>query len=112
MKILLTGANGYIGMRLLPQLLDAGHEVICAVRDPKRLSVTDDLLERIKVITIDFSDITGYQYHSGLVFSAYTDGFTAAIAHGGRYDNLNESLGLKRPATGFSLDLRYLVNNL
>ena len=57
MKILLTGANGYIGMRLLPQLLDAGHEVICAVRDPKRLSVTDDLLERIKVITIDFSDI-------------------------------------------------------
>ncbi|MCH9781815.1 MAG: ATP phosphoribosyltransferase regulatory subunit [Betaproteobacteria bacterium] len=63
-------------------------------------------------VTFDFSDITGYQYHSGLVFSAYTDGFTAAIAHGGRYDNLNESLGLKRPATGFSLDLRYLVNNL
>ncbi len=58
MKILLTGANGYIGMRLLPQLLDAGHDVICAVRDPKRLSVTDDILEKIKVITIDFSDTT------------------------------------------------------
>ena len=58
MKILLTGANGYIGMRLLPQLLDAGHDVICAVRDPKRLSVTDDILEKIKVTTIDFSDTT------------------------------------------------------
>ena len=58
MKILLTGANGYIGMRLLPKLLDAGHEVICAVRDPKRLSITKDILKRIKVITIDFSDIS------------------------------------------------------
>ena len=50
MNILLTGANGYIGMRLLPQLLDAGHDVICAVRDPKRLSVTDDILEKINFI--------------------------------------------------------------
>ncbi|MDG2492392.1 MAG: SDR family oxidoreductase [Flavobacteriaceae bacterium] len=57
MKILLTGANGYIGMRLLPQLLEAGHEVICAVRDPRRLSVADDLLQRIKIITIDFANI-------------------------------------------------------
>ena len=63
-------------------------------------------------VTFDFSDITGYQYHSGLVFSAYAEGFTSVIAQGGRYDNLNESLGLKRPATGFSLDLRYLVNHL
>ena len=34
MKILLTGANGYIGLRLLPALLEAGHDVVCAVRDP------------------------------------------------------------------------------
>lgn len=36
MKILLTGANGYIGKRLLPLLLDQGHEVVCCVRDKKR----------------------------------------------------------------------------
>ncbi|NWF50759.1 MAG: SDR family oxidoreductase [Ignavibacteriaceae bacterium] len=36
MKILLTGATGYIGKRLLPVLLDQGHEVICAVRDKNR----------------------------------------------------------------------------
>ena len=39
MKILLTGANGYIGMRLLPLLLEQGHEIVCAVRDKNRLSV-------------------------------------------------------------------------
>lgn len=36
MKILLTGANGYIGKRLLPLLLEKGHEVVCCVRDKKR----------------------------------------------------------------------------
>lgn len=32
MKILLTGATGYIGRRLLPVLVDHGHEVTCCVR--------------------------------------------------------------------------------
>src|SRR5690606_11666511 len=36
MKILLTGATGYIGKRLLPILLEQGHEVICCIRDRKR----------------------------------------------------------------------------
>ncbi len=54
MKILLTGANGYIGMRLLPQLLDAGHEVICAVRDASRLSVDQETRSKIEVVEIDF----------------------------------------------------------
>ncbi len=36
MKILLTGATGYIGKRLLSVLLEQGHEVVCCVRDKKR----------------------------------------------------------------------------
>jgi uncharacterized protein YbjT (DUF2867 family) len=54
MKILVTGANGYIGMRLLPYLINAGHEVYCTVRDPERLSVTPQLKEKLKLITLDF----------------------------------------------------------
>ncbi|QCX01037.1 SDR family oxidoreductase [Aggregatimonas sangjinii] len=54
MKILLTGANGYIGMRLLPLLLDLGHDVICAVRDAERLSVDAETRSRISIIEIDF----------------------------------------------------------
>ena len=56
MKILLTGANGYIGMRLLPQLLALGHEVVCAVRDEKRLSIDNETRTQIKVIEVDFLD--------------------------------------------------------
>ena len=54
MKILLTGANGYIGMRLLPQLLDMGHNVVCAVRDEKRLSVDAKTRSKIDIVEIDF----------------------------------------------------------
>ncbi|WP_224489107.1 SDR family oxidoreductase [Robertkochia flava] len=56
MKILLTGANGYIGMRLLPPLLQAGHKVVCAVRDKNRLSLDEETLEKIDIIEIDFLD--------------------------------------------------------
>ena len=54
MKILLTGANGYIGMRILPKLLELGHEVVCAVRDEKRLSVDQTVRNKIEVVEIDF----------------------------------------------------------
>lgn len=35
--ILITGATGYIGGRLIPRLLDKGYRIRCLVRDPVRL---------------------------------------------------------------------------
>ena len=37
MKVLVTGTTGYIGGRLVPRLLDEGHEVRVLVRDPRRI---------------------------------------------------------------------------
>ncbi|WP_373057097.1 SDR family oxidoreductase [Zunongwangia sp. H14] len=54
MRILLTGANGYIGMRLLPELLEQGHEVICAVRNKNRFSSSKELREQVELVEIDF----------------------------------------------------------
>ncbi|PKG42326.1 SDR family oxidoreductase [Psychroflexus sp. MES1-P1E] len=56
MKILLTGANGYIGMRVLPLLLEQGHDVVCAVRSADRLSVDKETKERIDIIEMDLLD--------------------------------------------------------
>jgi uncharacterized protein YbjT (DUF2867 family) len=53
MKILLTGANGYIGKRLLPKLIEQKHFVICAVRDRSRFSIGEDLRPSVEVIEID-----------------------------------------------------------
>jgi uncharacterized protein YbjT (DUF2867 family) len=38
MHCLVTGASGYIGGRLVPELLGAGHTVRCMARDPSKLS--------------------------------------------------------------------------
>ena len=54
MRILLTGANGYIGMRLLPTLVEAGHDVTCVVRDRNRFQLSPDLLSKIDIIEFDF----------------------------------------------------------
>jgi len=53
MKILLTGATGYIGKRLLPLLLKDGHHVVCCVRDKSRFNPLPSLVENITVIEID-----------------------------------------------------------
>lgn len=53
MKVLLTGANGYIGKRLINTLVEDGHEVICCVRDAKRFNPAEILLPKIKVIELD-----------------------------------------------------------
>ena len=60
-------------------------------------------------IGFDLADLRGYHYHNGVVFAAYCDGASGAIALGGRYDKVGESFGRGRPATGFSIDLRDLA---
>jgi len=89
------------------ELLDSSSEEV-----QKIISDLDELVEKLENLDVklsfDFSDIRGYQYHNGLIFSAYSKVFKSVIAQGGRYDNLNNN----RPATGFSMDLRYIVSHL
>ena len=54
MRILLTGATGYIAQRLLPVLLNNGHEVICCVRDKNRFDSNKYSSCLISVIEVDF----------------------------------------------------------
>jgi uncharacterized protein YbjT (DUF2867 family) len=56
MKIVLTGATGYIGRRLLPALLADGHTVYCCVRDKDRLDVSSYDPARVHVIETNFLD--------------------------------------------------------
>lgn len=55
MKILLTGATGYIGKRLLPVLIEQGHQVICCVRDKNRFPAEGVYRHPdVSVLEIDF----------------------------------------------------------
>jgi uncharacterized protein YbjT (DUF2867 family) len=53
MKILLTGATGYIGKRLLPVLVENGHQVVCCVRDKNRFNPPKSIREKITIIELD-----------------------------------------------------------
>ena len=56
MKILLTGATGYIGKRLLPMLVEKGHHVVCCVRDKDRFNPPPSIRDKIEVIEVDLLD--------------------------------------------------------
>ncbi|PTB94247.1 DUF2867 domain-containing protein [Marivirga lumbricoides] len=53
MKILLTGANGYIGRRLLPVLIIQGHNVVCLVRDKRRIQLEENLASKVEFYEAD-----------------------------------------------------------
>ncbi|MBM3696779.1 MAG: SDR family oxidoreductase [Actinobacteria bacterium] len=55
MRVLVTGATGYIGGRLVPLLLEAGHEVCCLSRDPSRLDA-QPWRERVDALRGDVLD--------------------------------------------------------
>ena len=61
MKILLTGANGYVGRRLLPELLNQGHEVVCAVRDKMRLGLDAQTISLITIWEVDFLEELNFE---------------------------------------------------
>jgi ATP phosphoribosyltransferase regulatory subunit len=60
-------------------------------------------------VTFDLADLSGYAYYSGVRFSIYAQGASDALVRGGRYDEVGAVFGRKRPAAGFSLDIKALV---
>jgi uncharacterized protein YbjT (DUF2867 family) len=93
MKVLLTGANGYIGMRLLPQLIEKGHEVICCVRDRNRIPLDAEILDKVSILEVDFTrepdvnrfpkdiDVAYYLIHSMSASTSDFDELEATSAH-------------------------------
>jgi ATP phosphoribosyltransferase regulatory subunit len=63
-------------------------------------------------VAVDLSDLRGDGYHNGAMFAAYAGGQARAVALGGRYDGAGSVFGRGRPATGFSLDLRQILDCL
>ncbi|MCE2879307.1 MAG: ATP phosphoribosyltransferase regulatory subunit [Comamonadaceae bacterium] len=61
-------------------------------------------------LSFDLADLRGYAYYSGIRFGIYGQG--EELARGGRYDEVGAVFGRKRPAAGFSLDLKELVSVL
>ena len=60
-------------------------------------------------VSFDLADLRGYAYYTGARFSIYAPDAHDALARGGRYDEVGSVFGRKRPAVGFSLDVKELA---
>ncbi len=86
--VLVTGATGYVGGRLVPRLLDAGYRVRCLVRDPARLQGFS-WYNRVEVVTGDALDEASLEAALKGVSAAYY------LIHGLKGGRLNADRDLK-----------------
>jgi len=98
------------------QVLDRALKVFADF--PSVVEAINDLIKLNKVfngnginLMFDLGEVKAYEYHNGIVFAAYHPSYSKAIAQGGRYNGLSQSLGVSRDATGFSFDLKFLIQN-
>jgi len=61
-------------------------------------------------INVDLSELRGYNYHTGMIYTAFVPNEGKGVAFGGRYDDIGSAFGRARPATGFSTDVKQLLD--
>jgi uncharacterized protein YbjT (DUF2867 family) len=71
--LLVTGASGYIGLRLIQALLDAGHEITAVVRDRRRFPTANfgETETRLHIVEADFLDAASLRNLPHAVDAAY-----------------------------------------
>lgn len=57
LKLLITGANGYLGREVVRQCLIAGHHLILLVRDPSQCPIEWDIDQRIEIVEADLANV-------------------------------------------------------
>ena len=115
------GAPWQAAFRTLPNLY-GGPEALERARSvlpdlPAIRRALDDLARLLAAgegadLAVDLADLRGDGYHNGVMFAAYAGGQSRAVALGGRYDGAGAVFGRARAATGFSLDLRQILDCL
>ena len=107
----LVDLNGDVGVieTAKQELSSADQSVLDALDNLAGIAEQLQVLAPETRLFIDLAELRGYHYHNGVMFSAYLSGQGQAIAWGGRYDNIGKDFGRARPATGFSTDLKCLI---
>ncbi|KZZ07075.1 hypothetical protein A3749_02310, partial [Oleiphilus sp. HI0078] len=94
--------------------LSANEGIVSAIAELQRIIDQIQLRFDGVEIGIDFCELRGYSYHTGILFSAFSLGYGYALAKGGRYDDIGKGFDhgrdeRSRPATGFSADLKAIL---
>ncbi|HID00918.1 MAG TPA: ATP phosphoribosyltransferase regulatory subunit [Piscirickettsiaceae bacterium] len=105
-----------------PQVIDQAKALLMELPDALRqIEALEQVVELLQGampdvrLFADLGEIRGYQYHTGMIFSTYVvneHDQALPVAQGGRYDGMGEEFGMALSATGFSLDLRAMLDVL
>ncbi len=105
--------------------LNGGHEVLASAREqlagagPAVMAALDNLCAIADAMQaraggaslyFDLAELRAYNYQTGMSFAVFVPGRGQEIARGGRYDDIGRVFGRARPATGFSTDLKTLMD--
>ena len=82
------------------------------IRELLSISNSINRFSDISEVQIDLCELQGFSYQSGLIYSAYVPGLRKEIARGGRYEAYIDENNITRLATGFSLDVKDILNLL
>ncbi|WP_339605605.1 ATP phosphoribosyltransferase regulatory subunit [uncultured Psychrobacter sp.] len=93
-----------------------------AAQQDDQIAAAVDELQRLKSylenhwqcpVSIDVTELSGYHYHTGIVFNGYINSETQPLVRGGRFDGMQSgghlSASQPREATGFSMDVSRLL---
>jgi ATP phosphoribosyltransferase regulatory subunit len=95
--------------RAREQLAGASEAVLAALENLAAIAALIEKRAGSETLYFDLAELRGYRYQTGLVFAVFVPGSGREIARGGRYDSIGKVFGGSRPATGFSTDLRELM---
>lgn len=125
-KVAALGIGGDLKSALteLPALY-GGIEILTRLKDYRfggkareAIDNLSDVVERLqkagygRYLAIDLGMVSALSYYTGIIFQGFVSGFGTPILSGGRYDHLVEKFGPATPATGFSVNINFLLDIL
>jgi ATP phosphoribosyltransferase regulatory subunit len=92
------------------QLAGAGEAVIAALDNLCAIADAMQVRAGKASLYFDLAELRAYNYQTGMSFAVFVPGRGQEIVRGGRYDDIGQVFGGARPATGFSTDLKTLMD--
>ncbi len=92
------------------RLAGAGTAVMAALDNLKAIATAMQQRAGSTRLFFDLAELRGYGFHTGMVFAVFVPGRGQEVARGGRYDAIGKVFGRARAATGFSMDLKTLMD--
>src|SRR5215207_4581798 len=106
LRCLVTGATGYIGGRLVPELIDAGFDVRCMSRSPKRLR-DYPWVSRVETVEADATDPGAVRAALDGVDVAYY--LIHALTTGRRFEEVDRQAALTFATAAAAANVRRVV---